>query len=184
MSTIFFESLPISLAARIVSFNVETTADIARLSNISRSFKQMVISHIKAGHCIKCPGRQPYNKSYIHDLIEAESEDYEVFEITPGDVFNAQRICHKIFDGNRVVFESFMTVCSKNAPATELEDGEPRCLNFDAELLKDQYVESIWVATRCLMQASTLGDLKELLKSDGCSIQNLFLPINKPRQHH
>jgi hypothetical protein len=83
MTTNFFESLPISLVARIVSFNVETTADIARLSNISRSFKQMVMSHIKAGHCIKCPGRQPYNKSYIHDLIEAESEDYEVFESHP-----------------------------------------------------------------------------------------------------
>ena len=110
-------SLPQTLAARIVSYNVRTTIGIAKLSTIGRSFGRMLkgyISAVGAKHTIECPNRLEPRKSYAQDIIDLAPKrgepDNDSFPTYPGDLYAVDDISQGVFVGDGVRFEKFMRI--------------------------------------------------------------------------
>jgi hypothetical protein len=90
-----FPNLPQALVARIVSYKVENTSDVANLRLVCRSFGSMIHAAIRqtssGGHHVRCPNRRIGDDSFIRHLLDYDSDGmwYE-YGFFVGDVFSGR----------------------------------------------------------------------------------------------
>jgi hypothetical protein len=89
--------LPLPLIARCVSYNVETTADIAKLRGVCRSFERMIKGCLpsvgeRRGHSLQCPPKRAGENAFVTQLLDKYDPDdlCKKYHMSLGDRHQAQ----------------------------------------------------------------------------------------------
>jgi hypothetical protein len=90
-------NLPLPLIARCVSYNVETTADIANLRGVCRSFGRMIKGCLpnvgeRRGHSLQFPPKRAGENAFVTQLLDKYDPDdlYEAYHMCLGDHHKAR----------------------------------------------------------------------------------------------
>lgn len=118
-------------------------------------------------------------------LTAGELIEYEIYGLTVGDTFDAREVHTRIFDGEGVVLENFMTLGCRNTRLNELDTNDTKLKDLHADdMMKYQLAEIIRGAVSGMLRAESIYDLLEhagigfTFDGVGTQYEELFFPIN------
>jgi len=171
--------LPVSLAGNIVSYKTSTTAEVAKLREVSRAFGQIIkgqISAKPANHTIKCPSRLDNEKSFL-PALQKLGWDADEQRIASGEIFvGFTENDQIIFRGNNISLDRIFVVGLRDEDKDDNVD--TKIVNEGAdEKEKKLLARNIQDAISSMKDAKSMSELDSICKD--ATLRGLFEPIRK-----